>query len=52
MHTMYLPYFFYRYVLIIRYISVVKPEPDFLAGAGAGAGEKAPDPAPGCGCLA
>ena len=33
-------------------ISVVEPEPDFLAGAGAG--EKAPAPvlAPGCCCLA
>ena len=38
--------------MIIRgelvHISVVEPEPDFLAGAG----EKAPDPAPGCCCLA
>ena len=32
----------------ILVISVVEPEPDFLAGAGAGASEKAP--APGC-CL-
>ena len=30
----------------ILVISVVEPEPDFLAGAGAGASEKAP--APGC----
>ena len=30
-------------------VSVVKPEPDFLAGIGAGAGEN--EPIPGCCCV-